>query len=69
MLSVRALAAALIAAAMLSGAAAAADGKPRAIYITHGEPEAAAAFAGRIGHNLGVPAHVPALGETVTLRS
>jgi metallo-beta-lactamase family protein len=47
--------------------AAASDGKPRAVYLTHGEPDAAAAFAARIGQKLGVTAHLPGLGETVTL--
>ncbi len=43
------------------------DGRPRAVYVTHGEPDAAGAFASRIRRDLGVEAHVPALGETVTL--
>ncbi|HEY7737893.1 MAG TPA: MBL fold metallo-hydrolase [Candidatus Limnocylindria bacterium] len=51
------------------GTASQADGKPRAVYVTHGEPDAAAAFAARIGRNLGVQAVVPALGESVTLRA
>jgi metallo-beta-lactamase family protein len=50
------------------GTASATDGRPRAVYVTHGEPEAAAAFAGRIRQRLGVQAHVPVLGHTVTLR-
>jgi hypothetical protein len=37
------------------------------VYVTHGEPKAAGAFAARIGRDLGVAAQVPALGETVTL--
>jgi metallo-beta-lactamase family protein len=50
------------------GRAAQTDGRPRAVYVTHGEPDAASAFAARIGRDLGVTAQVPALGETVTLR-
>jgi metallo-beta-lactamase family protein len=49
------------------GRAGQADGRPRAVYVTHGEPQAAGAFAARIGRDLGVAAQVPALGETVTL--
>ncbi len=43
------------------------DGRPRAVYVTHGEPTAASAFAARISRDLGAAAAVPALGETVTL--
>jgi metallo-beta-lactamase family protein len=49
------------------GAAGQADGRPRGIYLTHGEPKEAGAFASRIRRDLGVEATVPALGETVTL--
>jgi metallo-beta-lactamase family protein len=51
------------------GRAGQADGRPRAVYVTHGEPKAAGAFAARIGRDLGVRAEVPALGETVTLHA
>jgi metallo-beta-lactamase family protein len=43
------------------------DGRPRSVYVTHGEPAAAGAFAARIHDDLGVVARVPTLGETVTL--
>ena len=43
------------------------DGRPRSVYVTHGEPTAASAFAARIRRDLGATATVPALGETVTL--
>jgi len=43
------------------------DGRPRSVYVTHGEPAAAAAFAARIHDDLGVVSRVPTLGETVTL--
>lgn len=49
------------------GAAGREDGRPRAVYVTHGEPAAATAFASRINHDLGVVAGVPSLGETVTI--
>jgi metallo-beta-lactamase family protein len=49
------------------GAAGQSDGRPRSVYVTHGEPDAASAFAARIGRDLGVNAQVPALGETVTI--
>jgi metallo-beta-lactamase family protein len=49
------------------GRAAQTDGRPRAVYVTHGEPAEASAFATRITRDLGAAATVPALGETVTL--
>ena len=49
------------------GRAARTDGRPRTVYVTHGERAAASAFAARIGRDLGVAAQVPALGQTVTL--
>ena len=49
------------------GTAAQTDGRPRAVYVTHGEPAEASAFAARITRDLGASATVPALGETVTL--
>jgi predicted metal-dependent RNase len=39
------------------------------VFVTHGEPAAAAAFAARIHEALGVEARVPALGETVALQT
>jgi metallo-beta-lactamase family protein len=44
------------------GAAAAA---PATAFVVHGEPDAAAALAARIGRELGWPAVVPSLGEQV----
>jgi metallo-beta-lactamase family protein len=49
------------------GNAGRADGRPRSVFVTHGEPAAATAFAMRIHDDLGLVASVPALGETVTL--
>jgi metallo-beta-lactamase family protein len=40
---------------------------PRAVFLTHGEPEAAEALAGRLRLERGLKAHVPGLGETVEL--
>ncbi|HZP57916.1 MAG TPA: MBL fold metallo-hydrolase RNA specificity domain-containing protein [Dehalococcoidia bacterium] len=37
------------------------------MYVTHGEPESAQAFAARIREELGVETHVPALGDTADL--
>lgn len=44
------------------------DGRPRSVFVTHGEPAAAAAFAARIHDGLGVVARMPALGETAVLQ-
>jgi metallo-beta-lactamase family protein len=40
---------------------------PRAVCVTHGEPEAAAALAARIARERGFHAQVPALGDSVEL--
>lgn len=40
---------------------------PRAVYVTHGEPHAAAALATQLHAARGWAAHVPRLGETVEL--
>lgn len=45
----------------------AADDKPRKIFIVHGDPDAADAFAGRIRSDLGMDAHIPKHRETVSL--
>lgn len=49
------------------GTAGRADGRPRTVFVTHGEPASATAFATRLHDDLGLAARVPALGETVTL--
>ncbi len=41
--------------------------RPRTVFVTHGEEEAALALAARIGRERGFAAHVPGLGETVEL--
>ena len=43
-------------------------GRTRTVFIVHGDPEPAAAFAGRIGVNLGMSAHVAQHRERVVLR-
>jgi metallo-beta-lactamase family protein len=40
---------------------------PRRLFVTHGEPEAAAAFAKHLGEHFGWEATVPAYQETVLL--
>jgi metallo-beta-lactamase family protein len=40
---------------------------PRRVFVTHGEPAAAAAFAEHVGEHFGWQAHVPAYQETVLL--
>ena len=44
------------------------DGRPRQVFVTHGEAAAASAFATRIHGRLGLEARMPTLGETVILR-
>jgi metallo-beta-lactamase family protein len=40
---------------------------PRRVFVTHGEPEAAAAFAAHVGTRFGWQASVPSYQETVLL--
>lgn len=49
------------------GDAGRADGRPRSVFVTHGEPASATAFATRLHDDLGLAAQVPELGQTVTL--
>ena len=50
------------------GRAGAADGKaPKKVFIVHGDPDAAEAFAARIGSELKMDAHIAKHRETVTL--
>jgi metallo-beta-lactamase family protein len=44
-----------------------ADGRPKSVFIVHGDPDAAEAFAARIRGELGMDAHVARHRETVTL--
>ncbi len=43
------------------------DGRPKSVFIVHGDPDAAEAFAARIRSSLGMDAHVASHRETVTL--
>ena len=49
------------------GRAGEANGKPKRVFIVHGDPEAAEAFAGRIRSELGMDPHIPRHRETVPL--
>ena len=49
------------------GAQAGGDGRPKTVFIVHGDPEAAEAFAGRINGALGLNGHVAQHRETVPL--
>ncbi|MGH2488932.1 MAG: MBL fold metallo-hydrolase RNA specificity domain-containing protein, partial [Candidatus Limnocylindria bacterium] len=44
------------------GDAGRADGRPRSVFVTHGEPDAATEFATRLHDVLGLASRVPALG-------
>ncbi|HSH21343.1 MAG TPA: MBL fold metallo-hydrolase [Candidatus Caenarcaniphilales bacterium] len=44
-----------------------AGARPKTVFIVHGDPDAAEAFAGRIGAELGIEAHVAGHLERVTL--
>ena len=43
------------------------DGRPKRVFIVHGDPDAAEAFAGRVKAELGMEPHVPKHRETVAL--
>ena len=43
------------------------DGRPKTVFIVHGDPDAAEAFAVRIRSELGMEAHVPQHRESVSL--
>ncbi|MGH2456219.1 MAG: MBL fold metallo-hydrolase RNA specificity domain-containing protein, partial [Candidatus Limnocylindria bacterium] len=51
-----------------AGGTDASDGRPKRVFVVHGDPEAAAAFGDRIRRELGLDAHLPAFRETVSLR-
>jgi len=44
-----------------------ANGRPKRVFIVHGDPDAAEAFAGRIRNDLGMDAHIARHRETVAL--
>ena len=45
----------------------ASDGRPKRVFVVHGDPDAAEAFAGRIRDDLGMEPHIPRHRETVQL--
>jgi metallo-beta-lactamase family protein len=49
------------------GRAGEANGKPKRVFIVHGDPDAAEAFAGRIRSELGMEPYIPRHRETVPL--
>jgi metallo-beta-lactamase family protein len=44
------------------------DGRPKRVFVVHGDPDAAQAFAERIHADLGLDVHLPAYRERVALR-
>ncbi|HSM38565.1 MAG TPA: MBL fold metallo-hydrolase [Candidatus Limnocylindrales bacterium] len=52
----------------LAGFAGDAERTPRQVFVVHGDPDAATAFADRIRRELKLVAHIPAYRETVNLR-
>lgn len=52
-----------------AGGTDASDGRPKRVFLVHGDPDATTAFAARIRRDLQLEAAVPAYRETVTLRS
>ncbi|HEX2766234.1 MAG TPA: MBL fold metallo-hydrolase [Candidatus Limnocylindria bacterium] len=53
--------------AHFGSAEAGAGGRPKRVFIVHGDPDAAEAFAGRIRDELRMDPHIPAHREVVTL--
>jgi metallo-beta-lactamase family protein len=50
-----------------AGGASAGDGRPKRVFVVHGDPDAAEAFATRIRNELGLDAVLPRYGEWVDL--
>jgi metallo-beta-lactamase family protein len=51
-----------------AGGSVASDGAPKQVFVVHGDPDAAEAFAGRLHDDLGLAVHLPAYRERVVLR-
>jgi metallo-beta-lactamase family protein len=51
-----------------AGGTAGGDGRPKRVFVVHGDPDAAEAFAARIRAEMQLDAHLPAYLETVQLR-
>jgi metallo-beta-lactamase family protein len=45
------------------------DGRPKRVFVVHGDPDAAQAFAERIHTDLGLDAHLPTYKERIVLRN
>ena len=50
-----------------AGGTDASDGRPKRVFVVHGDPDAASAFAERSRRELGLDAYLPRYRETVTL--
>ena len=51
-----------------AGGAAAANGRPKTVFVVHGDPDAASAFADRIRGELGLEVQLPSYLQQVVLR-
>jgi metallo-beta-lactamase family protein len=51
-----------------AGGTDASDGRPKRVFVVHGDPDAATAFAERVKRELGLEAVLPKYRETITLR-
>jgi metallo-beta-lactamase family protein len=51
----------------MAGGADASNGRPKRVFLVHGDPDATTAFAERIRREMGLDAHVPSYRETVQL--
>ena len=52
-----------------AGGAAASDGRPKTVFVVHGDPDAAGAFADRIRGDLGLDVQLPTYRQEVVLRA
>ena len=43
------------------------DGRPKRVFLVHGDPDATAPFGERIRRELGLDVHIPSYRETITL--
>ena len=51
-----------------AGGTATGDGRPKTVFVVHGDPEAASAFADRIRGDLGLEVQLPSYLQEVVLR-
>ena len=52
-----------------SGGSAASNGRPKTVFVVHGDPEAATAFADRIRKDLGLDVQLPTYQQQVVLQT